>query len=103
MDNPDTYRKDLNDQIKEYRKLQEVANDQAFKTFFDSQIKVVAMKMMHAFTSGKDGDNVKSWEDFVKVRGEIVARLQPIQEVYGAQAMIDYLTQQLDIYYKNNK
>lgn len=100
MDDTKDPTQNIKDQIKEYRKLQEVANDEAFQTFFDNQLKLVSEKLVWVFSAGKDGDNVKDWEDFCKVRGEIVARLQPIQEVYGAEAMIEYLNQQLEVYYK---
>lgn len=98
MDTSDQVQAGIKDQIREYRQLQEVANDEAFTAFFDLQLKTVAMKMLWCFTSGKEGDNVKTWEDFIKAKGEIVARLEPIQEVYGAEHMIKYLEQQLEQY-----
>lgn len=101
MDDAKQVETNLKQQITDYRKLQEVANDDAFNTFFDSQLKVVSEKLVWMISSGKNGDNVDNWNDFCKARGEVVARLQPIQEVYGAQAMIDYLSQQLETYYKN--
>lgn len=88
----------IKSQIKEYRKLQAIANADEFETFFDLQLKTVAEKVLWCFTTGKDGDNIKSWDDFVKARGEIVARLQPIQEIYGAEHIIKYLEQQLQGY-----
>lgn len=100
------------DQIKEYRKLQDVANDEAFTTFFDLQLKIAAEKMLRCFTTsvtyGKDEkgkkvplevkDNIQNWDDFCKARGEILARLHPIQEIYSAEHMIKYLEQSLQGY-----
>lgn len=91
----------IKSQIKDYRQLQKVADDEAFKTFFDNQLKLVADKLVWMISTGKEGDNINSWNDFCKARGEIVARLQPIQEVYGAEAMVNFLTQQLNQYYRN--
>lgn len=94
------YKQDLEAQAKAYKKLQKIGQSQEFNDFFDFQLKTVAEKMLWAFTSGKDGDNVKNWDDFCKVRGEVVARLHPIQEVRGADAMIAHFKKQLDDYYK---
>lgn len=96
--NPQSVEDSIRGQVSEYRKLQGVANDENFDIFFNLMLKTVAEKMLWCFTSGKDGDNVKTWDDFCKVKGEIVARLQPIQEVYGAEHMIKYLEQQLEQY-----
>ena len=98
MDTTDNVEAGVKDQIKEYRKLQDVANDENFETFFELQLKTVAEKMLWCFLSGKDGDNIKTWDDFCKAKGEVVARLHPIQEVYGAEHMIKYLEQQLQQY-----
>lgn len=81
-------------QINAYRALQDVANEDNFKTFFDMLIKDVATKMMFCF----EGENIKNYEDFCRAKGEIVARLQPIQEVYSAEFMIAQLEQQLQVY-----
>lgn len=89
----------LKEEVKYYQKLKRVADSQEIKDFFDFQIKTVAEKMLWAFTSGKDGDNVKSWEDFCKVRGEVIARLHPIQEVRSAEATEAHLKEQLDKFY----
>lgn len=90
----------LKEQIRAYRKLQKVAESDDFNEYFDLLIKTAADKMLWCFTTGKDGDNIKTWDDFCKARGEIVARLQPIQEVHGAGAVAEYMQQQLDSYYK---
>lgn len=82
-------------EIKAYEKLKKISKSEEFNDFFDFQLETVAQKMLWAFTTGKDGDNVKTWEDFCKVRGEIVARLHPIQEARGAEAMLEYMKDQL--------
>lgn len=102
MDEQDTLDKatqGLKDQIKEYEKLKRVGSSKEIQDFFDFQLKTVADKMIWAFTTGKNGDNIQNWDDFCKVRGEIVARLHPIQEVMGAEAMVTYLKEQLDSFY----
>lgn len=101
MDDAKNVEKGLQEQIKAYKKLQKIAESQEFQDYFDFQMKTVADKMLWSFTTGKDGDNVKNWDDFCRVRGEIVARLQPLQDVYGSKQMVNYLKQQLDMYYKN--
>lgn len=99
MDDPKSAEQAIKDEIKEFRKLQSISNSEEFKDYFNFLKDTVAQKMLWAFTTGKDGDNIKNWDDFCKVRGEIIARLQPIQEVFGADAMINYLNQELDKYY----
>jgi hypothetical protein len=89
----------LEDEIKAYKKLQKVGELAEFNDFFEFQLKTAADKMIWAFTTGKEGDNIKNWDDFCKVRGEIIARLHPIQEIRGAESMVAYMKQQLDNYY----
>lgn len=87
------------EQIKAYKKLSKISDSQEFKDYFEFQLKTVADKMIWAFTTGKDGDNVKNWDDFCRVRGEVIARLHPIQEVNSAPGTAKYLKDQLDRYY----
>lgn len=87
------------EQIKAYTRLKRIADSPEFQDYFQFQLKTAADKMIWAFTTGKNGDNVQNWDDFCKVRGEIVSRLHGIQEVMGAEAMETYLKQQLDNYY----
>lgn len=103
---PKQAEKGIKNQLKEYRKLQQVADDEAFKTYFDNQLRIVASKLIWGFgtkvdkETKKSVDNIEDWDDFCKWRGEIIARLQPLQEVYSAGAMIKYLEQQLDLLYR---
>jgi hypothetical protein len=89
----------LKEDIKYYQDLKKVASNPDVKPLFDLMLKTVADKMIWTFTTGKEGDNVKSWEDFCKVRGEVIARLHPIQEALGAGSMEKYLKEQLDKFY----
>lgn len=81
--------------IQHYEKLERINKSQEFNDFFNLQIKTVADKMLWAFV----GDNIKSYDDFCKVRGEITAYLYPIQEIRGASAMKKQLTDNLNQYY----
>lgn len=96
----EAYKDSLQEEIKHYGKLKKVSQSQEVSELFDLMLKTTVDKMIWAFTTGKDGDNIKSWDDFCKVRGEVVARLQPIQEVRGAESMEKYLLEQLSGYYK---
>lgn len=92
MDSPeDNIRKD----IRNYEKLSKIKNSDEFKDFFELQLNTVTQKMLLAFTS----DHIKSWEDFVKVKGEVTAYLYPIQEVYSADAAKKQLLASLKEYY----
>lgn len=84
-------------ELNAYTKLAKLGDNKALNDFLDLIIKTTAEKMVWTFT----GDNIKSWEDFLKVRGEIVSYLFPIQEIRGAKAMQQHLREQLDTYYKN--
>lgn len=89
----------LEQQAKSFRDLSKIKDSKEFQLYFEEQLKVLSQKLVWAFTTGKDGDNVKNWEDFCRVRGEVVARLQPIQDVYAAKGIADHITQQLKDYY----
>lgn len=81
--------------LKRFEKLERINKSDEFNDFFDLTIKTAADKMLWAFT----GDNIKSWDDFCKVRGEIVSYLYPIQEIRGAKAMKQHLQDNLNQYY----
>lgn len=95
MDEAEQHKQGLEDQLKAYAKLKAINNSKEFNEFFDLIIKTASDKMVWAFT----GDNIKTIEDFYKVRGEIISYLYPIQEIKGADAMSKQLTQQLNDYY----
>jgi len=80
------------EQIKEYRELQAVADDAAFTAYLELQLKRTAEKILTLFI----GAGVNNWDEFCKVRGEVIARLQPIQEIYSIESIIAHLEQQLE-------
>ena len=85
----------LKQEIKALDRLRKINQSEEFNAYFDLILKTVADKMIWTFT----GDNIKTWDDFLKVRGEIVAYLYPIQEIRGADAMKQHLEEQLQTYY----
>lgn len=91
------YAKGIKKDIKGYKKLKSLNKSEELDTFLDLLVKTAGDKMVWAFT----GDNIKSWDDFCKVRGEIISYLYPIQEIRGADSMVKHLEQQLDSYYNN--
>lgn len=91
------HQKGIEEDIKLYSKLKNINNSQEMNDFFDLVTKTVTDKLLWVFI----GDNVKDWDHFCKVRGEIIALLYPIQEVRGADAMAKHLHEQLDSLYKN--
>lgn len=95
MFNEEAAKSELESQKKEFQALAKLKDNSELKPYFDLLLKTSTDKMLWTFI----GNNVKSWEDFCIVRGEIVSRLQPIQEVYGAQAVVDRLNQQLKEYF----
>lgn len=95
----DTQKRALESEAKAFKKLSKIKESDEFRVYFEHQLNIVSQKLIWAFTTGKDGDNVQNWDDFCKVRGEIVARLQPIQDVYAAQGIADHLTQQIKQFY----
>ena len=103
-DDPNQHQHDLKEQIAEYRKLQAISGNEEFKDYFDYCMRVVVQKMIWGFgnhtVNKQPVDNIQNWDDFCKWRGEIVARLQPIQEIYGAEYFVEYLSQSLDNLYK---
>ena len=81
--------------INAYRKLKNIPNHEGMNDFLDMLLKTAAEKMVWSFLEG----NVKSYEDFIKVRAEVTSYLYGIQEVRGADAMVKHLEQQLKQYY----
>lgn len=83
--------------LRGYRALNQLNKNADFDVFFDLLLKTCADKMLWTFT----GDNVKNWDDFCKVRGEIISYLFPVQEIRSAEAMTKHLQEQLTQFYKN--
>jgi len=97
VDDVKNHEKALKEQVKLYKELKKVGNSDELKTYFDLLLKTAADKMVWSFV----GENIKDWNDFCRVRGEIVAYLFPLQEVRGADVMVKHLTEQLNEYYKS--
>lgn len=98
QENTDQLKQDkklLEEDITAWRKLQSVALNDEFDKLVDRLVKTVADKMIYAFTS----DKINTIEDFYRIRGEVIARLQPLQEIATAGAMAETLEKQLKEYY----
>ena len=99
METSDKQKKAFEDQIKHFKELSKIKDSPEFKKYFEAQLETLAQKLIWTFSTGKDGDNVKDWDDFCKVRGEVIARLQPIQDIYAAEGIAQHLKTQLkDMY-----
>lgn len=81
--------------LKNYKALDRINKSDEFDTFFKLQIRTAAAKMFEAFT----GTGPKNWDEFCKIRGEVIAILYPIQEIRGSKAMIKQLEEQLESFY----
>lgn len=105
MDDSQRLEQASKEQIRHYRELQKVADSEDFQKFFETLMSTIAHKIIWGFGTHKsallkrDVDNIKDWDEFCKWRGEIIARLQPIQEINGSSAMVNYLEEQLKQYY----
>lgn len=95
---PNELKKAAEKDLKAYKKLKSLNRNEDFDLFFELLLKSASEKMLWAFT----GDNVKNYDDFCKIRGEVVAYLYPIQEVRSADAMVKHLQEQLDNFYNNS-
>lgn len=85
----------LREDINAYRKLQNLSNSEDADQIFNLLLTTATRKIITAFTT----DEIKNWEDFCKLRGEVFACLYPVQEVRGAQAIADKLQSTLDGFY----
>lgn len=107
MENPEEYKQAAEEQIKALKKLQRVAQAEEFNEYFDLLLKTVTDKMLWVFMSGVNADktvrpNIQNWGEFCQARGEIMATLQPIQQIHGVGPIIEHLQQNLDNYYKKS-
>lgn len=90
-----TYKDALNQDLKNYKKLEKINSSEEFNTFFDLQVDTVVQKMLACFT----GTGPKDWNEFCRIRGEVIAYLYPIQQIRGSKAMQKQMKEQLDDYY----
>ncbi len=84
----------MREEINVYSKLKELKNSEGFGDFLVFLTRATSVQMMTAFI----GNDVKTWEDFLKLRGEVVANLRILQEVGGAEMIEKQLTDQLKKY-----
>lgn len=85
----------LEAELRNYTKLEGINKSEEFKLFFDLQVDTVVQKMLACFT----GKGPQDWDEFCKIRGEVIGMLYPIQQVRGAKALKAQIKEQLDIYY----
>lgn len=83
--------------IKVYSALKNINKSDELDAFMDLLVKTASEKMLMAFTT----ETIKDFSSFMKLKGEIASYLYPVQEVRGAKAMEETLTNQLKEYYKN--
>jgi hypothetical protein len=77
-----------------YTKLRELKSTPGFENFLVFLTRATSIQMMTAFV----GNDVKCWEDFLKIRGEVVANLRILQEVGGSEMIEKQLSDQLKQY-----
>jgi hypothetical protein len=89
---------EFEEQLKGYRKLEKIKGSDEFQDFFDYQVKFAVDRMLYCFI----GDNIKTYDDFCRERGKVIATLVPIQEIYDASAAKKRLREQIDDYYRKD-
>ena len=95
MDN--SHKKALEDELRAYTKLDKINKSQEFNDFFDLQVDTVVKKMLTCFT----GTGPQNWDEFCRIRGEVVGALFPIQQVRGAKSIASEIKSQLNEYYNS--
>lgn len=95
MDDVKQVEKALNEELKNYKKLERINKSDEFNDFFELQMATVVQKMLSCFT----GKGPEDWDAFCRIRGEVVGMLYPIQQVRGAKAMQKQIQAQLDTMY----
>lgn len=98
MNEDEKYKEGLEEDLKAIKKLKKIGDSQELNDYFNFVLDTVAKKITLAFTS----EGIKSWDEFLKLRGEIVAYLYPIQEIRGAEAAEKQIKDQLNQYYGKN-
>lgn len=91
------YKKSLEDDLKIYNKLDRINDSDEFNDFFSLQMDTATKKMLEMFT----GKGPANWEEFTRIRGEVVGIIYPIQQIRGAKFLKRHLKQQLDEYYNS--
>lgn len=87
----------LKQDLKAYQKLENINKSQEFDDFFNLQLDTVTQKILSCFT----GQGPQNWDEFCRIRGEVIGMLYPIQQVRGAKVMQNQIKEQLDAYYNS--
>ena len=95
MDDPKLHKEAIEEELKSYAKLERINKSDEFNDFFNLQIDTVSKKMLTCFT----GSGPKDWDEFCRIRGEVIGILYPIQQIRGAKVMQKQLKEQLDSFY----
>lgn len=85
----------LEQELKSYSKLDKINNSDEFNDFFDLQVDTVTKKMLDCFT----GTGPQSYDEFCRIRGEVIGILYPMQQVRGAKVIKKQIREQLNDYY----
>lgn len=91
----DDTKRALEQDLKNYTKLDKINGSEEFEAFFDLQMDLVVKKMLECFT----GKGPQTYDEFSRIRGEVLGMLVPIQQVRGAKFLKKQIKQQLDEYY----
>lgn len=97
MDDTKKYEEAIQVDLKAYKKLDKINQSAEFKDFFDLQVTTVTQKMLQCFT----GKGPANWDEFCRIRGEVIGILYPIQQIRGAKVMQQQLQEQLDTMYNS--
>lgn len=97
MDDPKQYEEALKQDLKAYSKLERINKSDEFNDFFDLQVSTVVQKMLSLFT----GKGPKNWDEFCRIRGEVIGVLYPIQQIRGAKVLKKQLQDQLNTIYNS--
>jgi len=91
----DSQKQAIEKDIDAYKALAKLNQSDELNAFIELLMKTATSKLMDLVTN-KD----MTYEKFLETRAEITSYLYPIQEVRGAKAMSDRLTEQLNEWYK---
>lgn len=91
----ESHKEALETELRNYARLDNINKSPEFNDFFDLQVDTVVQKMLACFT----GTGPQNWDEFCRIRGEVVGMLYPIQQIRGAKALQTQIKQQLDTYY----
>lgn len=92
---PSKAKQALEDELRAYRKLDKINQSEEFNSFFDLQLDEVVKKMLECFT----GTGPQSYDEFSRIRGEVVGILYPMQQIRGAKFISSQIKEQLNTYY----